>query len=172
MSDGLITAADISFSNKLAPYRYAYDCYNDCVMRGCPGHVATATYSSPTDSVTFDFGDGGASICLDPPRLAIIQDYLDRLSGRNERMEGLQHENASFRAALEDATRHDDGWNFHDCKDCRCGFCDGASIARALGRTPSCNCTPRTGLDVMLVCPEFVSNIATYANTPDESPDA
>lgn len=35
-----------------------YRCMDDCVYHGCPGHTATFTYQTNSDTVTFNLGRG------------------------------------------------------------------------------------------------------------------
>lgn len=58
-----------------------YHCYNDCSPAGCPGHVATITYQSTSDTYMFDDGMGfqHSKKYFDPKTLQVFIDALKEM---------------------------------------------------------------------------------------------
>lgn len=64
-------------------YEQPYRCWNDCVMQGCPGHIATLDYQSVSDALAL--GDGkGQKFYIQTPELEAIAIMLDKLRYRVE----------------------------------------------------------------------------------------
>lgn len=60
-----------NWSNKLAPFKIKWHCYEDCRMSGCPGHTMEVSLNSVVDIIHIDFGDG-TEINLPPDKMSLI----------------------------------------------------------------------------------------------------
>lgn len=71
--------------NKLAPYEETYRCSEDCKQSGCPTHIAKFKLNSVVDIFTIELHD--KTITLDEAQMALILDFAERLTVRDERNE-------------------------------------------------------------------------------------
>ena len=56
-----------------------YHCWNDCSQSGCPGHIATLSFQSTSDSLYFSNGKG-SDIYMQPPELEAFLAMLHELA--------------------------------------------------------------------------------------------
>jgi hypothetical protein len=66
--------------HKLAPYKMRFNCYDDCKMQGCPGHIMKFTIAHATDSYFFEQSNLEETVCedtikLDPIQMGLILDF-------------------------------------------------------------------------------------------------
>jgi len=68
--------------NKLAPYRMSYRCTEDCIMSGCPKHIARFELNSVSDIfiISFKVGESGErKVYFNLEEFGMIENFMERL---------------------------------------------------------------------------------------------
>ena len=77
-----MTQHHFNWKNKLAPYEVKYRCTEDCIMGGCPEHIAQFGVNSVSDIfiITFKAGESGErKMYFNLEEFWMIQNFMDKL---------------------------------------------------------------------------------------------